>query len=155
MGGRAKTLPRIIITPEGGKTPLKVYLRALPQAGRYTLNLRAGPEAPARMAKLVVAVGDLRVAAETISASLRQVKPATIPMWVVWVREVDAPEGVKAIEWVLYTSLPVESFEDATVIVVYYEKRWLIQEWHKVLDVTRRFKTGHSHGASKPATPCG
>ncbi len=78
---RAKTLPRIIITPEGGKTPLKVYLRALPQAGRYTLNLRARPEAPARMAKLVVAVGDLRMPPpKLISASLRQVKPATIPM---------------------------------------------------------------------------
>ena len=31
-------------------------------------------------------------------------------MWVVWVREVDAPPGVDPIEWVLYTSLAVESF---------------------------------------------
>lgn len=131
---RAKSLIRIIIAPEGGKTPLKVHLRALPQAGRYTLDLRARPDAPARMAELVLAFGALRMPTPKLkSAFLKQVKPATIPMGVVWVREVDAPEGVKAIEWVLYTSLPVESLEDALAIVAYYEKRWLIEEWHKVL----------------------
>ena len=59
-------------------------------------------------------------------------------MWVVWVREVDAPPGVDPIEWVLYTSLAVESFESALVIVGYYEKRWLIEEWHKVLKTGMR-----------------
>ena len=68
-----------------------------------------------------------------MSPFLRETKPVPIPMWVVWVREVDAPEGVDPIEWVLYTSLPVASLEDAMVIVRYYEKRWLIEEWHKVL----------------------
>jgi hypothetical protein len=43
---------------------------------------------------------------------------------------VDAPPGVDPIEWVLYTSLPVESFENAMVIVGYYEKRWLIEIFH-------------------------
>ena len=86
------------------------------------------------MAKLVIAFGALRMPTPKLkSAFLKQVKPATIPMWVVWVREVDAPDGVKAIEWVLYTSLPVENLEDAMAIVGYYEKRWLIEEWHKVL----------------------
>ena len=131
---RAKSLIRIIITPEGRKTPLKAHLGTLPQAGRYTLNLRARPKAPARMAKLVIAFGALRMPTPKLqSAFVKQVKPATIPMWVVWVREVDAPDGVKAIAWVLYTSLPVESLEDAMTIVGYYEKRWLIEEWHKVL----------------------
>jgi len=131
---RAKTLIRIIITPEGRKTPLKVYLGTLPRAGCHTVNLRARPKAPARTAKLVIAFGTLRMPTPKLkSAFLKQVKPATIPMWVVWVREVDAPDGVKAIEWVLYTSLPVENFEDAMAIVGYYEKRWLIEEWHKVL----------------------
>lgn len=54
-------------------------------------------------------------------------------MWVVWVREVDAPNGVDPIEWMLYTSLPVEGLEEAMMVVGYYEKRWLIEEWHKVL----------------------
>ena len=72
------------------------------------------------------------------SPFLREAKPGAIPMWVVWVREVDAPPGVDPIEWMLYTSLPVECFEDAMVIVGYYEKRWLIEEWHKVLKTGMR-----------------
>jgi hypothetical protein len=131
---RAKSLNRTIITPEGVETPLKVYLGTLPEAGCYTLNLRARPKEPARTAKLVIAFGALRMPTPKLkSAFLKQVKPATIPMWVVWVREVGAPDGVKAIEWVLYTSLPVENLEDVMAIVGYYEKRWLIEEWHKVL----------------------
>ena len=54
-------------------------------------------------------------------------------MWVVWVREVDAPNGVDPIEWMLYTSLPVEDLGEAMMVVGHYEKRWLIEEWHKVL----------------------
>ena len=53
-------------------------------------------------------------------------------------REVDAPKGVDPIEWVLYTSVPVASLEDAMVIVGYYEKRWLIEEWHKVMKTGMR-----------------
>jgi Transposase DNA-binding/Transposase Tn5 dimerisation domain len=131
---RAKSLLRIIVTPASRKTPLKGHLGTLPRAGCYTLNLRARPKAPARTAKLVIAFGALRMPTPKLqSAFVKQVNPATIPMWVIWVREVDAPDGVKAIEWVLYTSLPVENLGDAMVIVGYYEKRWLIEEWHKVL----------------------
>ena len=54
-------------------------------------------------------------------------------MWVVHVKEVDAPKGIEPLEWILLTSLPVESFEDAWLVIGYYEKRWLIEEWHKAL----------------------
>jgi len=131
---RAKNLHRNIITADGDKLKLNSHLRTLPQAGSFELNLRARPKQPARKAKLVVSYGALSMPTPAIkSPFLREAKPSAIPMWVVWVREVDAPEGVKAIEWVLYTSLPVESLEDALAIVAYYEKRWLIEEWHKVL----------------------
>ena len=63
----------------------------------------------------------------------KRLAPAPIAMWVVHAAEVDAPKGVEPIEWVLLTSLPVESFEDAWVVLGYYEKRWLIEEWHKAL----------------------
>jgi hypothetical protein len=67
------------------------------------------------------------------SLYVRRINPGPITMWVIWVREVDPPKGVKPIEWVLYTSLPVESFAVAQVVIGYYEKRWLIEEWHKAL----------------------
>ena len=131
---RAKNLNRVIITPTGREQPLKPYLQTLPEAGRYTLTLRARPNQPARTAKLVVSFGALTMPTPKLkSPFLKRVNPAPIPMAVVWVRELDPPEGVGPIEWVLYTSLPVETFDDAMVIVGYYEKRWLIEEWHKTL----------------------
>jgi hypothetical protein len=131
---RAKNVNRVIITPKGQEQSLKSYLETLPEAGQYTLDLRARPKQPARTAKLVVAFGALTMPTpKLMSPFLKRVKPSPIPMWVVWVREVDPPQGVEPIEWVLYTSLPVETFDEAIVIVGYYEKRWLIEEWHKVL----------------------
>jgi hypothetical protein len=135
---RAKNMTRNIITPEGGKIALGPYVRTLPVAGSFTLKLRARPKQPARSAKLVVAFGMLSMPTPVlISPSLKKFEPEPIPMWVVWVREVEAPEGVDPIEWVLYTSLTIGNLDDAMAVVSYYEKRWLIEEWHKVL------KTGH------------
>jgi hypothetical protein len=119
---------RNIITPDGKRTPLKKYLKRLPLAGTYQLELRARPEQPARTAKLEVRFGALKVPPPAHkSPYLKRRKPGPILMSVVHVREVDAPKGVEPIEWVLLTSLTVEDFEDAWVIVEYYENRWLIE----------------------------
>jgi hypothetical protein len=131
---RAKSLKRTIITPDGARQQLSSYLHTLPEAGSFTLNPRARPKQPARIANLVVAFGALSMPTpKLMSPAMRKLKPDPIPMMVVWVREVDPPEGVEPIDWVLYTSLPVETFDEAMVVVGYYEKRWLIEEWHKVL----------------------
>ncbi len=45
----------------------------------------------------------------------------------------DASKDAEPVEWILLTSLPVKSFEDAWQVLEYYEKRWLIEEWHKAL----------------------
>jgi hypothetical protein len=131
---RATQKHRNILTPEGKRTPLNKYLECLPLAGTYELQLRARPEQPARRAKLEVRFGALEVPPPVQkSPYLKRLKPEPISMWVVQVREVDALEGVEPIEWVLFTSLRVEDFDDAWLIVEYYEKRWLIEEWHKAL----------------------
>jgi hypothetical protein len=131
---RAKSLNRIVITPDGEKQPLSDYLHTLPQAGTFKLNLRARPHQPARTATLSVSFGALTMPLpKHMSPVLKKREPSPIPMWVVYVREVDAPEGVEPIDWVLYTSLPVGNLEEAMVIVGYYEKRWLIEEFHKCL----------------------
>jgi Transposase DNA-binding/Transposase DDE domain len=57
-----------------------------------------------------------------------------IEVSVVYVKEINPPSDIKEpIEWVLYTSLPVNSAEDALQIVNYYKLRWLIEIFHFVL----------------------
>lgn len=131
---RASSRHRLILTPDTGKKPLDKYLRTLPVTGNYELHLRARPQQPARTAKLEVRVGRLEMPVPRHqSPYVRSLKPEPIPMGVVWVREVDPPKGQKPIEWVLYTSLPLKTFDDAWRIVEYYECRWLIEEYHKAL----------------------
>jgi hypothetical protein len=52
---------------------------------------------------------------------------------VVYLREENPPVGVEAVDWMLLTSEPVESLADALVITGYYQKRWVIEEWHRAL----------------------
>jgi len=125
---------RNILTAAGERMQLKEYLGTLPLAGTYELSLRARPSQAARTAKLEVRFGSLKVPPPVHkSPYLKRINPGAIEMWVVHVREVDAPAGVEPVEWILLTSLVVKDFEDAWVVIGYYEKRWLIEEWHKAL----------------------
>ena len=56
-----------------------------------------------------------------------------IAMNVIEVRELHPPAKVKPLRWVLFTSHAVMSFEQAWQILAYYEKRPLIEEFHKAL----------------------
>ena len=51
----------------------------------------------------------------------------------VHVQEIDAPAGVKSIEWFLLTTLPVNSRREAERVVERYRLRWRIEDWHRIL----------------------
>lgn len=56
-----------------------------------------------------------------------------LAMWAIRVWEVDPPPGQERLDWILLTNEPVESFEDAYRVVGWYEKRWIIEEFHKAM----------------------
>ena len=67
-------------------------------------------------------------------ASLKALNPEPIAQWVVRAREVDPPPELKEpTGWVLLTSLLVTDLTGAMDVIGSYEKRWLIEEWHKAL----------------------
>jgi hypothetical protein len=59
--------------------------------------------------------------------------PASLPINVVRVLEVDAPAGTTPVEWVLLTRLPIDTPEQLAVIVDHYRARWVIEEFFKAL----------------------
>ena len=132
---------RNVIVPSGKTRALNEYLETLPLSGSYELKMRArgrsrehGPE-PARTARMEVRFGPLKMPfPKHKSPYLKRFAPEPIAMWVIHAVEVNPPAGVEPIEWILLTSMSVESFEDAWRIMGYYEKRWLIEEWHKAED---------------------
>jgi hypothetical protein len=52
---------------------------------------------------------------------------------VVWVTEPVAPEGVEPLDWMLWTTLPVGTVEEALTVVEYYRRRWRIEDFHRTL----------------------
>jgi hypothetical protein len=52
---------------------------------------------------------------------------------VVRVWEADPPPGVEALEWILLTDWPANTFAEALEVALAYSTRWLIEEFHKAL----------------------
>ena len=131
---RARDLNRHLVTMDDEVMPLSEFLDHMELRGTYELHLRARPDQPARIAKIEVSSGRvLMPLPRHKSPWLKSQSPKPIAMNVVRVREVDAPEGVEPVEWILYTSLPVATFAQVWLVIEYYEARWLVEEFHKAL----------------------
>jgi hypothetical protein len=59
--------------------------------------------------------------------------PKTIDINVVHVFEHDAPEGQEPVDWLLYTTEPVDTKKQIEDVVDYYRCRWQIEELNKAL----------------------
>jgi hypothetical protein len=63
-------------------------------------------------------------------------QPSSAPrpsLQLVVVEEREPPAGVKPLRWLLWTTLPVTTWEEAVAVVSAYERRWLIERYHYVL----------------------
>lgn len=72
----------------------------------------------------------------TVTLKRRQYTEArtpTLSLWAVHVCEPQPPRGEAPIEWMLFTSEPVETVDAATAVVDHYRARWLIEEYFKAL----------------------
>ena len=97
--------------------------------GEQTVHLAAEHERAARPARLALSYGRLRLLAPN---NQEHTRPA-LPIWVVRVWEVEPPEGVTPVEWVLLTSVPTHSVEEAWERVGWYRLRWTVEDYHQGL----------------------
>jgi hypothetical protein len=110
------------------------YARSLPEypASGYQVEVAATQKQPARQAQLALAWTQAVIApSPQAPPEIRQHKPVTA--WVVRAWEPDAPSGVEAVEWVLLTSLPILSLEDAQRTADWYTCRWFCEDFHQCL----------------------
>jgi hypothetical protein len=110
------------------------YARSLsphPDSG-YTIQVDATKKQPARTAHLALAWAALTIAAPERAPAEVQAYPP-VSAWVLRAWEPDPPEGAKAVEWVLITSLPVLVLADAQEKIGWYSLRWLCEDFHQCL----------------------
>ncbi|MDA1196197.1 MAG: IS4 family transposase [Planctomycetota bacterium] len=87
------------------------------------------PTATDRTARL-----EVRFAAVELQPPRRKKRLPPVPLWAVLAREVDAPaEGVTPLEWMLLTTVPVTTADEALERLAWYTRRWGIEVYHKAI----------------------
>lgn len=101
-------------------------------AGELSVQVPRQADRPARLATLQVRFAPVSI----LPPHHRRAKAeglAALNVWAVLAREEAAPAGSQPLEWLLLSTLPVDSFESACERVQWYTCRWLIEVYHKVL----------------------
>jgi hypothetical protein len=109
---------------------LKSHARHMQAQDIRRLPLPARSEHPARDAVVEMSFEAVRIQPPIHNATLHK---TPLDLWVVRVWEPLPPAGVEPLEWILLTSIPVQTLADAWERVCWYRCRWLIEEFHKVL----------------------
>jgi len=94
------------------------------------LHLAATKQSKARVAHVVISYGCLRLLPPENQPS-RGWRPLVV--WVVRVWEPEPPQDVERLEWVLLSSLPTETVEQAWQRVDCYRARWIVEDYHQGL----------------------
>ena len=89
---------------------------------------RIHPPRDERMAALLVASSSVKITKDP-----RRPSEGTLKLNVVRVWEPEPPEDEKGIEWLLYTSEPVDTPEQMFQVVDWYRAHWCIEEYFKAL----------------------
>lgn len=106
-------------------------LEQAPVLGQQTIEIERNPERAARRASLTVQGMQVTMEAPRQHLQAQTCHPVTLN--VLLVEEVNPVDGGQPIRWLLLTSLPIESFEQAWQCVQWYSLRWLIERFHYTL----------------------
>lgn len=66
-------------------------------------------------------------------------------VWAIRVWEPDPPDGVEPLEWVLLSSVPTQTAEQAQERVEWYRARWMVEDYHQGLKTGCQIEQRHMH----------
>jgi hypothetical protein len=122
---------RRLSRPTAGAPYLFDAARARPAAGGRVLDVQASPTQPARRAQLKIAFAAVRLAPPRKRSGEYPHEP--LDLWVIRVWEPAPPAGAEALEWILLSNVPVADLAAARERIGWYERRPLIEEYHKAM----------------------
>jgi hypothetical protein len=117
--------PRLLANDEG---LLCEVLKRRPVAGIQEFQLPRRHPRPARRAQLEIRFGQV-----TLRPPDGKSQYGAVTLWAVLAIETSAPEKTEPIEWLLLTTMPVMTFEQATEKIAWYSRRFLIEVYHRTL----------------------
>ena len=107
------------------------HMKQVPISGDITITVPRKKGQPHREAILSTRYDKISLKPPRHRRKEKGLRPVRV--WAVWAHESDSPDGVEPISWMLLTTIPVHSFEEALEKVQWYTCRWQIEIFFKIL----------------------
>jgi hypothetical protein len=104
------------------------HMNSLSASGTQRVKIGRKGNQPSREVELTI-----RYAQVDLQAPLNKQSKENIKIWAILAKEENAPESVTALEWMLLTTMSVNTIEEASEKLEWYTKRWGIEVYHKTL----------------------
>jgi hypothetical protein len=122
---RARCNRRLVDGPRGGRRYLTATLQSSPVRGRYPVDVPAQPGRPRRLAKLTV-----RFARVVLELRISKRGRQYVEVNAILAQEVGGPRG-SSLSWMLLTTEPIDTAQQAREVIDAYALRWRIEELHR------------------------
>jgi hypothetical protein len=128
------TMPKLLVRAEQdrllaeGQGHLWDKMAQQQVAGIQQLHVPRQKNRRARLAQL-----EVRFAEVTLRSPQKKKWRPDLTLWAVWAREAEIPVEGERIEWMLLSTLPVTTFEQAIEKLAWYTVRWGIEVYHRTL----------------------
>jgi hypothetical protein len=119
---------RQVLGDDDSHEALWPVLEQQPIIGERELLVPPSEDRKARKATLAV-----RTASVVLKPPRRKSRLAPVPVWAVYAKEIDPPEDVEELEWMLLTTVEVTCKDDAFQRLSWYARRWGIEVYHRIL----------------------
>ena len=126
--------PKLLVRAEqdrllaDGQGHLWDLVQQQPRAGIQQLHVPRRHQRAACQAQL-----EIRFAEVTLKPPHGKARYGSLTLWAILAQEVNPPVGLEALEWMLLTTCPVETFNDAIEKLNWYTKRWCVEIYHRTL----------------------
>lgn len=115
-------------------------VRSWPAQASQQVEVEATQKHPARTAQVFLSWRPLRLLPPR-SQEAKGWHPLLV--WVIHAWEPEPAEGVEPLEWMLLTSVPTQSQQQAEERVAWYRARWLVEDYHQGLKTGCQIEQRH------------
>lgn len=128
---------RKFITSNGEKTNIKTHLQSLSNKKEALIHVPQKKNFPARKASVEIkfSSGLIPIRSASIYGSKNSLHKISdkLAVHIVSAQEINPPNETEAINWVLITNVAVYNFEEAIERIRWYQLRWKIEEYFRIL----------------------
>jgi hypothetical protein len=116
---------RRLVSEDGQRRYFYDELKRQPVLGHYDLELPARANRPARVARV-----EVRACTVTLDLAVSRKRHIQVTLQAVLAEEIST-SGKTQLRWMLLTTHPVTTFEQACLVIHGYTQRWRVEEFHR------------------------